>query len=102
MCGGGSLSGPATLHQHKHFKKFTGVRGKICNPDLAENRRSEGLARTRLFHPWGREPEGGGGQAPAFRVARCRTRSLVDIRLSPVGSHQGSWGLVGYPYGSVS
>ena len=32
----------------------------------------------------------GGGQAPAFRVARCRTRSLVDIRLGPVGSHQGS------------
>ena len=32
----------------------------------------------------------GGGQAPAFRVARCRTRSLVDIRLDPVGSHQGS------------
>ena len=31
----------------------------------------------------------GGGQAPAFRVARCRTRSLVDIRLGPVGSHQG-------------
>ena len=35
--------------------------------------RSEGLARTRLFHPWGDEPEGG-RQAPAFRVAHCRTR----------------------------
>ena len=44
----------------------------------------------------------GGGQAPAFRVARCRTRSLVDIRLGPVGSRQGSSGLVGDPYGSVS
>ena len=37
--------------------------------------RSEGLADTRLIHPWGHEPEGrGGGQAPAFRVARCRTQ----------------------------
>ena len=43
------------------------------------------MARTWLFHPWGHEPEGG-GQAPAFRVARCRTRSLVDIRLGPAGS----------------
>ena len=25
----------------------------------ARHRRSEGLARTRLFHPWGCEPEGG-------------------------------------------
>ena len=39
--------------------------------------RSEGLARTRLFHPWGCEPEEGGGQAPAFRVARCQTWSGV-------------------------
>ena len=45
---------------------------------------------------------GGGGQAPAFRVARCQTWSHVDIRLGPVGSRQGSSGLVGDPYGSVS
>ena len=44
----------------------------------------------------------GGGQAPAFRVARYLTRSLVDVRVGPVGSRQGSWGLVGDPYGSVS
>ena len=50
----------------------------------------------------GARARGGGGQALAFRVARCRTRSLVDIRLGPVGSRQGSPVLVGDPYGSVS
>ena len=45
--------------------------------------RSEGLARTRLFHPWGREPEGGGGQAPALRVARCQTWSGVGPKTGP-------------------
>ena len=44
----------------------------------------------------------GGSQTPAFRVARCRTQSLVDIGLGSVGSRQGSSGLVGDPYGSVS
>ena len=64
-------------------------------------RRSEGLAARGYFIPGGASQRGG-GQAPAFRVARCRTRSLVDIRLGPVGSRQGSSGLVGDPYGSVS
>ena len=41
---------------------------------------------------------GGGGQAPAFRVARCRTRSLVDIRLGPAGSRQGWSGTHMGPY----
>ena len=36
--------------------------------------RSAGLGRTRLCHPWGREPEGG-GQAPMFQ---CRTLSDLD------------------------
>ena len=40
----------------------------------------------------------GGGQAPAFRVARCQTRSLVDIRLGPVGSRRGSSGTRMGPY----
>ena len=40
----------------------------------------------------------GGGQAPAFRVARCLTRSLVDIRLGPIGSRQGSSGTRMGPY----
>ena len=60
-------------------------------------RRSEGLARTRLFRPWGREPEGG-GQVPAVRVARCRTWSLVDIRLGPVKARRGSSGTCMGPY----
>ncbi len=33
--------------------------------------RSEGLARTRLFHPWGREPEGGWSGSGVL----CRTSS---------------------------
>ena len=44
---------------------------------------------------------GGHGQAPAFRVARCQTRSGVDIRLGPVGSRQVSSGLVGARRGPV-
>ena len=59
--------------------------------------RSEGLARTRLFHPWGASQRGG-GQAQAFRVARCRTRSLVDIGLGPFGTRQGSSGIRMGPY----
>ena len=39
--------------------------------------RSAGLGRTRLCHTWGREPEGGVGRAPAFRVARCQTWTQV-------------------------
>ena len=41
--------------------------------------RSEGLARTRLFHPWGREPEGGwsGPGVP------CRTLSDLDRGQAP-------------------
>ena len=39
--------------------------------------RSERLARTRLFHPWGHAPLGG-GQVPAFHVLRCRTRPLLS------------------------
>ena len=46
--------------------------------------------------------QGGCGQAPAFRVARCRTRSGVDIRLGPVGPCQGLSGVRMGPYGSVS
>ena len=52
------------------------------------------MAARGYFIPGGASQRGG-GQAPAFRVARCRTRSLVDIRLGPVGSRQGSSGLVG-------
>ena len=51
------------------------------------SRRSAGLGRTRLFHPWGREPEGG-GQAPMFP---CRTLSdleILDSGQSPVMSHR--------------
>ena len=44
------------------------------------------------FIPGGASQRGGVSQAPAFRVARCRTRSLVDIRLGPIGSRQGSSG----------
>ena len=51
------------------------ARGEDCPPPRDESAtmisRSEGLARTRLFHPWGHEPEGG-GQAPMFP---CRTLS---------------------------
>ena len=36
---------------------------------------SAGLGRTWLFHPWGREPEGALGGAPAFP---CRTLSDLD------------------------
>ena len=32
---------------------------------------------------------GGGGQAPAFRVARCRTGSGVDMRSGPVRARRG-------------
>ena len=62
------------------------------------------MAAHSYFIPGGASQRGGGGggQAPAFHVARCQTRSLVDIRLGPIGSHQGSLGLVGDPYGSVS
>ena len=59
------------------------------------------LVARGYFIPGGASQRGG-GQAPAFRVARCRTGSHVDIRLGPVGSRQGSSGLVGDPYGSVS
>ena len=58
------------------------------------------MAARGYFIPGGASQRGG-GQAPAFRVARCQTRSLVDIRLGPVGPRQGSSGLVGDPYGSV-
>ena len=40
----------------------------------------------------------GGGQALAFRVARCRTRSLVDIRSGPVRARRGSPGTRMGPY----
>ena len=56
--------------------------------------RSEGLAARGYFIPGG-AIQRGGGQAPAFHVARCQTWSLVDIWLGPVGSGQGSLGLVG-------
>ena len=62
---------------------------------------SEGLALARKFHPWGREPEGG-GQAPAFRVARCRTSGWVLLRL--VRARRGPvWLriLVEHRYGSI-
>ena len=39
-----------------------------------QGRRSAGLGRTRLFHPWGREPEGG---EPSSGVP-CRTLSDLD------------------------
>ena len=52
-------------------------RKETASFELSE-RRSAGLGRTRLFHPWAHEPEGG-GQAPAFRVARCRTQSGVRL-----------------------
>ena len=58
------------------------------------------LARS-YFIPGGTSQRGG-GQTPAFRVARCQTWSHVDIRLGPVGSRQGSSGSHGGPYGSVS
>ena len=47
------------------WEEFKNLYGKEYND------RSEGLARTRLFHPWGREPEGGwsGSGVP------CRTLS---------------------------
>ncbi len=40
---------------------------------------SEGLVRTRLFHPSAHEPEGGGDRAPAFRIARCWIRTGVRV-----------------------
>ena len=46
--------------------------------DLGHIGRSVGLGRTRLFHPWAHEPEGG-GPAPAFRVTRCQTPSGVRL-----------------------
>ena len=61
---------------------------------------SEGLAARCYFIPGGASQRGG-GQAPAFRVARCQTRSLVDIRLGPVWVRQVPSGLVGARRGPV-
>ena len=61
-----------------------------------------GVSHARIIGvSWGHEP-GGGGQAPAFCVARCRTWSHVDIRLVHVRSCQDSSGFHGDLYGSVS
>ena len=45
----------------------------------SQDDRSAGLGRTRLFHPWVREPEGGW---PASGVP-CRTLSDLDSGQSP-------------------
>ena len=50
--------------------------------------RNAGLGRTRLFHPWGREPEGGWSGSDGFRVARCQTWTILDSGQSPVMSHR--------------
>ena len=85
-----------------HLQHLMGIiRTQKFQPRFRRLNRSEGLAARGYFIPGGASQRGG-GQAPAFRVARCRTRSLVDIRLGPVGSRQGSSGFIGDPYGSVS
>ena len=53
--------------------------------------RSEGLARTRLFHPWGREPERGWSSSGV----PCRTLSDTVRGGHQVGSHWVPSGLVG-------
>ena len=50
--------------------------------------RSAGLGRTRLFYPWGREPEGVVVRLRCFRVARCQTWTILDSGQSPVMSHR--------------
>ena len=41
--------------------------------------RSAGLGRTRIFHPWGREPEGGwsGSDVSVSHVVRSGLRSVT-------------------------
>ena len=62
-----------------------------------EIRGSEGLEARGYLIPGGTSQRGG-GQTQAFRVARCRTRSLVDIKLGPIGSRQRSLGTCMGPY----
>ena len=57
------------------------------------NDRSVGLGRTRLFHPWAHEPEG--GQAPMFPCCTFTVRGRgLRVRLGPVGSQVGMSGPV--------
>ena len=68
---------------------------RVQTPQTLEPGRTPSEARVRAWpHAvisfLGQRVRGGGGQAPAFRVARCQTRSHVDGRLGPVGARQGS------------
>ena len=60
---------------------------------LSEDR-SEGLARTRLFHPWGREPEGGGVVGLPRSVSHVVGHGLLLtpgwVSLGSVQARQGS------------
>ena len=55
----------------KHYTKQMYLDSHVS---VADADRSAGLGRTRLFHPWGREPEGG-VEALMFP---CRTLSDLD------------------------
>ena len=61
---------------------------------------SAGLGRTRLFHPWGREPEGGWSGA----YVPCRTLSDTVRDQALMGWGESRWVPRGHsrvPYGSV-
>merc|ERR1712023_109635 len=62
---------------------------------------SEGLARTRLFHPWGREPEGGVvrlRRSVSHVVGHGHLLTSGWVPLSPVRARRGSSGTRMGPY----
>ena len=65
---------------------YVSIEGLVLNSRHADQ--SAGLSRTRLFHPWGREPEGAVLRLRCFRVARCQTWTILDSGQSPVMSHR--------------
>ena len=74
---------------------------RIEEQDCSDYDRSEGLARTRLFHPWGCEPEGGVVRLQRSVSHVVRHGHMLTsgwVLLGPVRAHRGSSGTRMGPY----
>ena len=80
----------------------------LCRPEaelpdmaLQKTYRSEGLARTRLFHPWGHEPEGGVvrlRRSVSHVVGQGHMLTSDWVPLGPVKARRGPMGFHMCPY----
>ena len=79
----------------RDFKLLLSGRLKFTTIVSVPKRRSEGLARTRLFHLWGHEPEGGAvglGRSVSHVVGHGH---LLTSGWVPLGAVRARWGSSG-------